>query len=108
MMVAVPQYRTKYVFLAPTDYQENYLVVSAPTGAVVSLDGTNVTATPAPVGSTGFGILRVPLGPGQAGAHVLTSTQPVGIQVMGYGAYTSYQYPGGLDLVHISPPPMSQ
>jgi len=108
MMVAVPQYRTKYVFLAPTDYQENYLVVTAPTGAVLGLDGANVTATPAPVGSTGFGIIRVPLGPGQAGAHVLTSTQPVGIQVMGYGAYTSYQYPGGLDLVHISPPPMSQ
>jgi len=108
MMVAVPQYRTKYVFLAPTDYEENYLVVSAPTGAVVSLDGANLTATPAPVGSTGFGILRAPLGPGQAGAHVLTSTQPVGIQVMGYGSYTSYQYPGGLDLVHISPPPMNQ
>lgn len=108
MMVAVPQYRTKYVFLAPTDYTENYLVVTAPTGAVVSLDGANLSATPAPVGSTGFGILRVPLGPGQAGAHVLTSTQPVGIQVMGYGAYTSYQYPGGLDLVHISPPPQAQ
>jgi hypothetical protein len=108
MMVAVPQYRTKYVFLAPTDYQENYLVVSAPTGAILSLDGANVTTMPTPVGSTGFGIVRVPLGPGQAGAHVLTSTQPVGIQVMGYGAYTSYQYPGGLDLVHISPPPMSQ
>jgi hypothetical protein len=108
MMVAVPQYRTKYVFLAPTDYEENYLVVTAPTGAVVSLDGANLTQMPAPVGSTGFGILRVTLGPGQAGAHVLTSTQPVGIQVMGYGSYTSYQYPGGLDLVHISPPPMNQ
>lgn len=105
MMVAVPQYRTKYVFLAPTDYEENYLVISAPTGAVIQLDGANVAASPTPVGSTGFGIIRAPLGQGQAGAHVLTSTQPVGIQVMGYGSYTSYQYPGGLDLVHISPPP---
>jgi hypothetical protein len=108
MMVAVPQYRTKYVFLAPNDYEENYLVVTAPTGAIVTLDGANLTQTPAPVGSTGFGIIRAKLGPGQSGAHVLTSTQPVGIQVMGYGADTSYQYPGGLDLVHISPPPMNQ
>jgi hypothetical protein len=36
---------------------------------------------------------------------VLTSGKPVGLQVMGYGAYTSYMYPGGLDLSQIAPPP---
>ncbi len=30
---------------------------------------------------------------------MLTASAPVGIQVLGYGAYTSYQYPGGLNLV---------
>ena len=49
---------------------------------------------------------RHKLGPGNSGAHTLTSTQPVGIQVMGYGAYTSYQYPGGSDLTAIAPPPV--
>ena len=29
---------------------------------------------------------------------MLTATAPVGIQVIGYGSYTSYQYPGGLNL----------
>jgi hypothetical protein len=29
----------------------------------------------------------------------------VGIQVLGYGLYTSYQYPGGLNLEIIAPPP---
>jgi hypothetical protein len=29
----------------------------------------------------------------------------VGIQVVGYGSYTSYQYPGGLNLTLIAPPP---
>jgi hypothetical protein len=29
----------------------------------------------------------------------------VGVQVMGYGEYTSYQYPAGLGLAQISPPP---
>jgi hypothetical protein len=27
------------------------------------------------------------------------------VQVIGYGAYTSYQYPAGLDLAEIAPPP---
>jgi hypothetical protein len=104
LIAAVEQYRTKYVFLAPTDYQENYVVVVAPMGATVTLDGATVSG-PTPVGSNGFGALRVKLGPGQSGAHVLTATQPVGLQVMGYGAYTSYQYPGGLNLKTIAPPP---
>jgi hypothetical protein len=102
----VAQYRSKYVFLAPTDYEENFLVVIQPTGATVTLDGKKVTTTAAPVGATGYGVLRLPLEAGNGGAHVLTATRPVGIQVMGYGSYTSYQYPGGLALEHIAPPPI--
>jgi hypothetical protein len=105
LATAVKQYRTKYVFLAPTDYEDNYAVVIAPAGTTVSIDGTQVTAKPTPIGSTGFGVLRVSLGAGNAGAHVLTASNPVGLQVMGYGAYTSYTYPGGLNLDLIAPPP---
>ena len=36
---------------------------------------------------------------------MLEATQPVGIQVMGYGLATSYQYPGGSNLSSIAPPP---
>jgi hypothetical protein len=100
---AVEQYRTKYVFLAPNDYQENYVVIMGPQGAALSLDGSPVTQTSTPVGS--YAITRVKLGSGQDGAHVLVAAQPVGIQVMGYGAQTSYQYPGGLDLSQIAPAP---
>jgi hypothetical protein len=106
MATAVKQYRTKYVFLAPTDYEENFAVVIAPDGTTVTVDGKATSATPTPVGSTGFGVLRIPLGAGNAGAHVLTASQPVGLQVMGYGSYTSYTYPGGLDLAFIAPPPV--
>ncbi len=45
------------------------------------------------------------LGPGTAGAHVLEASAPVGIQIMGYGDYTSYQYPGGSNLDLITAPP---
>ena len=58
------------------------------------------------IGTSGYGVARYKLGAGNAGAHVLSSTDPVGIQVMGYGQYTSYQYPGGSDLTAIAPPPV--
>ena len=105
IVVATAQYRTKYVFLAPTDYDNNYAVIIAPTGASLSLDGLPVSTTPTAVGTSGYGVVRVKLGTGNAGAHVLIASDPVGLEVMGYGSYTSYTYPGGLDLKYISPPP---
>jgi len=73
--------------------------------ATITLDGTPFSGAPKAIGSSAFGIARIKLGPGKDGAHVMTSTAPVGIQVMGYGSYTSYQYPGGLNLDAIAPPP---
>ncbi len=102
--VGVEQYRTKYVFLAPTDYTESYVDITMPMTATVTLDGTTLSVTPKLI-SSGYGIARVPLTAGMNGAHVLTSTAGVGIQVIGYGQYTSYQYPGGLNLDVIAPPP---
>jgi hypothetical protein len=106
LFAAVKQYRTKYVFLAPTDYEDNYAVIVAPTGTTISLDGANVTATATAIGTSGYGVVRVTLPNGSNnGAHLLGASNPVGLQVMGYGSYTSYTYPGGLDLAFISPPP---
>jgi hypothetical protein len=104
LMTAVEQFRDKYVFLAPDDYDVSYVDIVQPMGAQVSIDGAPIGVAPTLIGS-GYGIARVPLGPGNAGAHVLTADTGVGIQVMGYGAYTSYQYPGGLNLKAIAPPP---
>jgi len=104
LATAVEQYRTKYIFLAPADYDVSFVDVIQPLDATVTIDGAAAIASATPIGS-GFGIARVQLGPGNDGAHVLTASKPVGIQVMGYGAYTSYQYPGGLNLTAIAPPP---
>jgi hypothetical protein len=103
--IAVEQYRLSYVFLAPSDYQENYADVVAPTGAHLMLDGAAPTVTPTPIGS-GFVVYRIKLSTGSMnGAHTLSADVPVGMQVEGYGSYTSYQYPAGLDLLTIAPPP---
>jgi hypothetical protein len=103
-MVATEQYRSRYVFLAPTDYTESYADVVLPTGATILLDGVPITATPTPLNAT-WAIARVALAAGEGGAHLITSSVPFGVQVIGYGAYTSYQYPAGLDLAQIAPPP---
>jgi IgGFc binding protein len=103
-MTAVEQFRSKYVFLAPDDYDVSIVDVVAPDGASLVLDGQAVTAPSTPIAS-GYSVVRAKLGPGTQGAHVLVSDQPVGIQVMGYGMYTSYQYPGGSNLAAIAPPP---
>ncbi|AUX38972.1 hypothetical protein SOCE26_003540 [Sorangium cellulosum] len=104
VVVAVEQYRHKYVFLAPLDYDESYVDIVQPPGATILLDGEEVREPFRPI-SADFGVVRAKLGPGNAGAHVLTATSPVGLQVIGYGSYTSYNYPGGIDLKPIAPPP---
>ncbi len=102
MSLAVPveQYRSEYLFHAPTNYETNYVDVVAPATGSVSLDGVPLTNFQ-PIGSSGFMLARVtPLnnGPLSDGNHVITGTEPFGIQVYGYGMDTSYWYPGGLDL----------
>jgi len=104
-MVAVEQYRTKYVFLAPDDYDTSFVDVVAPSGSTLTLDGPPLSTPLTPVGTGGFGVARVKLGAGKEGAHVMTGSKPFGIQIIGYGRQTSYQYPGGLDLRAIAPPP---
>ena len=71
----------------------------------VTVDDEDVTEKPRAI-ANGFSVIRHKLGDGEDGAHTLSASKPVGIQVMGFGAYTSYHYPGGLDLNQIAPPPV--
>jgi hypothetical protein len=104
LATAIEQYRDTYVFLAPQDYDVNFVNIMAPPGTAVTLDGQNVPESNfSAVGGSGVSVARVQLA--ATGTHTLKSTKPVGIQVYGYGQYTSYQYPGGLNLKSIAPPP---
>jgi hypothetical protein len=105
-MIAVEQYRTTFIFLAPNDYDVSYVDIVGPTGVTVTVDGAAVGGFKA-IGTSGFGVARYKLMVGSnGGAHTLQATMPVGIQVMGYGLYTSYQFPGGSNLSAIAPPPV--
>jgi hypothetical protein len=101
MALAVPeeQFRTSYLFHAPTSYQTNYVDVTAPLNASVELDGAPLSFTP--IGASGFGLARVEAlnaGAASDGNHRIKGDHPFGITVYGYGQFTSYWYPGGLDL----------
>lgn len=106
MITSVEQFRTKYVFLAPDDYLVNYVDIVAKSGTKVTLDGTTITVSGETLGD--YEVFRTKLGAGPmgVGSHTLTSDKPIGIQVFGYGLYTSYHYPGGLNLSAIAPPPV--
>ncbi len=102
MTLAVPveQYRSNYLFHAPTNYETNYVDITAPVGATVTLDGAAISNF-TPIGGSGYALARVtPLGagPGNDGNHSITGSLPFAISVYGYGQDTSYWYPGGLNL----------
>ena len=103
--VAVEQYRTRYIFIAPVDYLASYVDVVTPMGASIILDGSPLPIAPVPIGSSSHGVARVQLGTASGGVHLIHGDQPFGIQVVGYGTNTSYQYPGGLSTRGIAPPP---
>lgn len=106
MMQSVPteQYRTSYLFHAPVNYETSWVNVTAPVGASITLDGQVVNPSNfLSIGDSGFGIYRLELNNNGDGNHTIISDLPVGISVYGYGQFTSYWYPGGLDLEAILP-----
>lgn len=98
MSQAVPteQWRTRYLFHAPVNYEANYVTIVAPASATITLDGAVVEGWVA-IGQSGLRVARVELG-GSSGNHDITGTERFGITVYGYGIDTSYWYPGGLDV----------
>jgi hypothetical protein len=104
--VTVEQYRKRYVFLAPTDYKASFVDVIAAPNTKITLDGDDVSSSLKPITGTDYLMARLPLDSGKDGVHVLEGSEPVGIQILGYGDNTSYQYPGGLNLSAISAAPV--
>jgi hypothetical protein len=99
LAVATYQYRNSYLFHAPTNYQFNFVNITAPTGSTVLFDGAAIAANQfTAIGTTGFSVARVQVPNTNGGNHTVSSAAQVGITVYGYGQYTSYWYPGGLDL----------
>ena len=91
-------WRTSYEFLVPSTYEDDYVNIFASLGATVTLDGNEITAWDA-VDDTPFKVHRARLYPGPHTAESPTG-HPFGLMAYGYASFTSYYYPGGLDLTH--------
>ena len=98
LAVPIVQYRNNYLFHAPVNYASNFVNVIAPSTEKVLLDGVEITGF-IPIGTTGFSTANVQLFGTNQGNYTITSEKPFFINVYGYGDYTSYWYPGGLNLI---------
>jgi hypothetical protein len=98
LSIAIPteQYRVEYTFLAPSTYTYNIVNVVTTTGAKISIDGAAIPQSEfVPIGSSGMSVARHVI---NGGTHHMVGDANFGIVVYGYGSYTSYMYPGGLNL----------
>ena len=104
----VEQYRKDYIFLTPTTFTKDYVIIGAPSGALVELDGNKVssefggickTFTIGTIKSKTYKAIRCPV---KDGVHRIKASEPVGIMVYGYYNVGSYGYPGGADVKQIN------
>lgn len=100
LVVPIEQYRKSYSFLAPTSYLENYITVIHKTGEIPILDTTPIVGDTVQInGEYSRTNLEI-----EGGIHTIESSGYFGLTVYGVGRYTSYMYPGGLDLQKIDGP----
>lgn len=102
LSIAIPveQYRLEYTFLAPQTYTYNFVNVVAEPGANITIDGTPIDAGRfTAIGNSGYSVARVQV---SGGAHSMKGDKNFGIVVYGYASYTSYMYPGGLNLEKVT------
>jgi hypothetical protein len=98
------QYRGDSVVLTPSTYTRNYLAIVGPADMPPLFDGSPITSAPRAIGTSGLAVWAFETRPG---THRIRGTAPdarYGVKVYGIAPYTSYAYPGGLDLDPISPP----
>ena len=88
------QFRKDYTILAPETYAIHFINLAFRQGTSITLDGQAIEEGEA-IGNSGWRQASVEV---SGGVHQLEGTGPFGVWVYGFGSYTSYMYPGGLDL----------
>lgn len=107
----IEQYRDDYIFLVPSTFTANYVVIAMAEGTDVQLDGMDIdadefmrTCTYEDIGTLS-GALHIAVTcpvSGDPGTHRVESSSPVGIMVYGYHSVGSYGYAGGSNLTQIN------
>ncbi|MBN2724355.1 MAG: IgGFc-binding protein [Deltaproteobacteria bacterium] len=110
-VIPVVQYRSEYTFTAPPGMTVNYVNITGkipgPSDELLILDGGYVTSEMYEEIDDGYGVARIDISnQGENGAHHIYSESGAtyfGVEVYGFANYTSYMYPGGLDLKAVNP-----
>jgi hypothetical protein len=92
---------TNTVFTLPNDntngdFDENFLNLIVAQSAITNtlVDGSHIATTNfVAIGSSGYYGAQIPV---TNGVHTVTSSQPVGVEVYGWGEYDAYSYFGGI------------
>ena len=91
-LLATEQFEPLYVVLVPPGWGSDYLVLTREEGSTVNIDGVAVDDAAFTGFAPGFEVARVPV---EDGVHMVDSTEPLGISVVGYDVHDSYAYVGG-------------
>ena len=101
LVVPTEQYRKSYDFLTPPTYTHSFVTIIARQGTSYTLDNMMMMVTlKNTVGSSDYGYETLEVKPGP---HHITSDEPFGISVSGRASFTSYLFPGGLNLNELNP-----
>jgi len=101
-MSPVEQFLSRYVLLVPSLWEQDYLVITRPTGATVNLDGIALLDDVFSTVGANYEVARVLV---EDGIHALDGDEPFGVVVVGYDFANSYAYLGGAGTVRINPVP---
>jgi IgGFc binding protein len=104
----IEQARTEYVFLSPSAWKENWVIIGTEHGTDVTIDGAPPSSCTIHSAGTlegkDYEARRCPL---QAGAHQLSGSGPFQIMAYGYDDADAYSFAGGADIKKIyTPPPL--
>ena len=102
----VDQYRSEYIILTPGSWDQSWVVIAAPVGSSVSIDGVSPAGCRVEPGGTIDGVTYESRAcPLVEGTHALSGDQPFGIVAYGYAGAGSYAFVGGADVKKIYEPP---
>jgi hypothetical protein len=90
--VVTPPYNPYYT----GDFETNYLTIIVAQSAISNtlVNGSQIATNNnfVPIGTSGYSGARLPV---TNGTYSVTSSQPVGVQVYGWGEFAAYGYFGG-------------
>ncbi|PIE05525.1 MAG: hypothetical protein CSA75_04290, partial [Sorangium cellulosum] len=98
LVIPTSRYLKRYMFALPPGFEHHRVDVIAATGAEVMLDEQVVDPSSfTAIGASGLSVARLE-NPEPGVRHELRSEKAFGLQVSGFGKFTSYSVPGGIDL----------